>query len=416
MPRRFLVAIVWAAVWLGFAAAAGLASIRPALAAEEKQTARAEVGKPVEAAAQLLKQKKFKEALARLQEADAVPDKTQYETYVIEGTRAVIYLNSADYANAIKPLEAVLSTGMLAPAEALKRVEVLVQLEYQLKNYPKVVDYANRYYQDGGSDAEPRLLMAQAYYLQNDFANAAKTIRAVMQAEAKAGTPPAENLLLVLLNSEYKQHNDPGRIEALEQLAALYPKKEYWVDLLAAVQKKPSFSSRLTLDIDLLALAAGAMDAPARYMEAAELALQQGLPGDAKAFLDKGYAAGVLGKGEGADRQKRLADMAGRQSSEDLKGLAQLSPEADAATTGLAWTKLGEAYASYGQYDEAIAALAKGIGKGGLEFPEDAKLHLGIAYLRAGQAAKAKAALGAVAGNDGARDLARLWLIEGGIK
>lgn len=415
MTRKFIAFAALLAAVLGFAAA-GLPSLRPALAAEEKPTARAQIGQPVEAAQTLLKQKKFKEALAKLHEADAVPDKTPYETYVIEATRAAIYQSSGDYVDVIKPLEAVLATGILPPAEALQRVEALVQLDYQLKDYPKVVDYANRYYRDGGSAAEPRLLMAQAYYLQNDFANAAKTIRAVMQAEEKTGTPPAENQLLILLSSEVKLQDATGRIATLEQLAALYPKNEYWVDLLAAVQKKPGFSSRLTLDVDRLSIAAGAMNAPAQYMEAAQLALQEGLPGDAKAFLDKGYAAGVLGRGAEADRQKRLADMAARQSGEDLKGLAQLGPEADAAPSGLAWTKLGEAYSSYGQYDKAIAAFANGIRKGGLEFPEDAKLHLGIAYLLAGQKEKAKATLDAVGGNDGVRDLARLWLIEAGIK
>ena len=82
--------------------------------------------------------------------------------------------------------------------------------------------------------------------------------------------------------------------------------------------------------------------------------------------------------------------MANRQASEDMQVLAQLESEAAAASSGLAWVKLGEAYASYGQYDKAIAALQKGIQKGGLQNPEDAKLDLGIAYLHSGQKAKAK--------------------------
>ncbi len=317
---------------LGAAAVAFVVPDRPALAADQKLTARPQIGQPVEAAEQLLKQKKFKEALAKLAEADAVPDKTPYESYVIEGTRAAVDLSSGDEAGGIKALEAVLATGILAPADALARVQALAQLEYQIKNYPQATLYANRYFRDGGTDAATRILLAQAYYLQNDFADAAKTIGAVLAADRASGKRPDENILLMLLNSEYQQKDEPGRIEALEMLVADYGKPEYWTDLLTAIEKKPGFSSRLTLDLDLLMAGTGSLNTEDAIMEAAQLALLAGLPGDAKSFLDKGYASGVLGKGSGADREKRLADMASRQASEDLKSLPQLENEAAAAT------------------------------------------------------------------------------------
>jgi hypothetical protein len=53
--------------------------------------------------------------------------------------------------------------------------------------------------------------------------------------------------------------------------------------------------------------------------------------------------------------------------------------------------------------------MQQGITKGGLKRPEDAKLHLGIAQLIAGDNAKAQATLKGVSGNDGTGDLARLW-------
>jgi tetratricopeptide (TPR) repeat protein len=388
----------------------------PVAAAEQKQTARPQIGQPVQEAEQFLKQKKFKEALDKLHAADAIPDKTPYERFVIEGTRAAVALNSGDYALASHALEAVLATGILALPDALARVEALVQINSQLKNYPQVIDYASRYYREGGTEEGPRLLLAQAYYLQNDFAGAAKTIRLILQADEKSGKRPDENLLLALLNSEQQQKNEAGRIEVLQILAATYPKPDYWADLLAAIQKKPGFSSRLTLDVDRLMIATGAMKTTDDYMQAAQLALLAGLPGDAKAFLDKGAAAGVLGKGATAERVKRLADMADRQASDDVKSLTQLGAETDAASNGLASVKLGDAYASYGQYDKAIDAYQKGLKRGGLQQPDDARLHLAIAYLQNNQKPKAKDSFDAVLGKDGSRDLAQLWLIEGGFK
>jgi tetratricopeptide (TPR) repeat protein len=92
--------------------------------------------------------------------------------------------------------------------------------------------------------------------------------------------------------------------------------------------------------------------------------------------------------------------------------LDRLGKEADASGNGLAWARLGEAYASYGQHDKAIAALERSLQKGGLKHIGDTKLRLGVAYLRAGQAARAREVLGSISGGDGAAEIARLWLLH----
>ena len=72
-------------------------------------------------------------------------------------------------------------------------------------------------------------------------------------------------------------------------------------------------------------------------------------------------------------------------------------------------------HSGLGQHDKAIALIQQGVtllqqnpakGKGRLD---EANLHLGIAYLRAGQKPKAVQAFKAVVGADGAADLAQLW-------
>ncbi len=69
---------------------------------------------------------------------------------------------------------------------------------------------------------------------------------------------------------------------------------------------------------------------------------------------------------------------------------------------------LGFAFATGGESAKGIAMMQQGITKGGLKRPEDAKLHLGIAQVIAGDA-KAQTTLRGVAGTDGTADLARLW-------
>ncbi len=81
-----MTALLRVALGAGLLAFIGCAA--PRAVADEAPTARVEVGKPVQDAQALVRQKKFAEALERLKAADAVPDKSPYETYVIAETRA----------------------------------------------------------------------------------------------------------------------------------------------------------------------------------------------------------------------------------------------------------------------------------------------------------------------------------------
>ena len=111
-------------------------------------------------------------------------------------------------------------------------------------------------------------------------------------------------------------------------------------------------------------------------------------------------------------RHKRLRDLANRQAAEDQKAMAEAEKQINAAKDGNALVALGAAYVSTHQFDKGIVLLEQGIAKGNLKRAEDAKLHLGIAYLQAGNKAKASSTLKTVQGADGAADLARLWMIH----
>ncbi|HZB91047.1 MAG TPA: hypothetical protein VE397_06375, partial [Stellaceae bacterium] len=366
--------------WTGLAlaallgASAGMTAPSAAFAAAaEAPSARPQIGRPVEQAQRLLREHRLKEALAKLAEADAVAHKTPYETYVIEATRASALLEAGDDRGAIRSLEAVLATQILPPAEALDRVETLVKLCYEAKDSARLATYVARYYREGGKDQEPHLLAAQALYQQGDFAGAAAASRAVLAANDRAGQPTPEAVLQLLANSAYRQHDAAGYRAALMQLVARDPKRDYWAALIAEVEKEPGFSDRLALDLARLKAATGTLAAPGDYVEAVQLALLAQLPGEAKSFLDQGYAAGILGKGADAARQQRLAATASRQANEDVQRLPAETAAAAAARNGVPSVRLGDAYASYGRYPEAIAAFQQGLGKGGLDHPEEAK-------------------------------------------
>jgi len=160
-----------------------------------------------------------------------------------------------------------------------------------------------------------------------------------------------------------------------------------------------------------LRLATGNIASAADYMELAQLVLQQGIAAEAKMVMDKGYAAGILGKGEEASRHGRLRDLVNKKLDESQKKRADDERDALAAKDGNALVNLGLNYAYEGKQEKGFKLVEQGIRKGGLKRPEDAKLRLGEAELLLGNRQRGVQTLREVRGNDGAADIARLWVL-----
>jgi hypothetical protein len=382
--------------------------------AHAQEAVRPEVGKPLQAAQELLKAQKFKEALNKVREADAVSNKSAYESYLIERMRGTAASGARETDVAIKSFEAVLSSGKAPAADQLKIVEALAGAYYSAKDYGNAIKWVNRYYKDGGSSGAMRILLLQSYYLSGDYQNATKEVLADVQADEKAGRIPSEEKLLLLQDCYNKLKDSNGYVNTIEKLLNYYPKKSLWATVIFRLQKKSGFSDRLLLDVYRLQFATGNLSATNDFMEMAQLSLQAGYPVEAKKIVDAAYAAGAFGKGPEAERQKRLKDLIEKQVAENAKVLAgkQAETDANAAKDGNALVNLGYNYTVSGDAAKGIALMEAGLKKGGLKRPEDAKLHLGIALINAGQKAKAAQVLKGVQGNDGVADLAHLWVIQ----
>lgn len=376
-------------------------------------TVRPEVGKPLQAAQEAMKGKKFKDALARIKEAEAVADKTPYEAYVIEQMRLSAALQAGEFNTAEAAFEKIEDSDRLSGEQKQQIMRALSANFYQIKDYKKSIDWANRYFKAGGDDAQMRDLVKQAQFLSGDMAGAGKEIRAQIAAAERAGKAPEKVDLELLANVGLKTNDNTTYIEAIEKLVRYYPTPAYWQDLIIRTQKQPGFGrDRLALDTFRLMRATGVMTQAGDYMEAAQLALQATLPGEAKAIADEGFAKGILGTGPEAERHKRLRDLATKQAGEDRASLEAAAKEVGAAPTGGPSIRVGEAYASYGDYAKAIPLIEAGLKKGGLKNPEDSKLRLGTILYAAGRKADAQKMLGSVKGNDGAAGLAKLWMLK----
>ena len=377
------------------------------LCAQAQDAVRPEVGKPLQAAQELIKAGKYKEALVKVRDADAISGKTANENYLVERMRIAAASGAGDVETAAKSFEAI--SARVSGADKLRMIESLAGAYYRAGNYSRAMQWGQRYFKEGGTSGAIRTLLIQSQYLAGDFAGAARELTTEIQQAEKAGNPPAEERLKLLVNATLKLNDTNGYVWALERLVTYYPKKEYWVDLLSRLRRKPNFSDRLALDTYRLSLATGSMSAANDYMEMAQLALQAGFPAEAKQVVDKGFAAGVLGVDKEAERHKRLRDLVTKRIDEDKQAQAENLAHAQQAKDGTALVNLGMNLVFNGDKARGLQLMQQGIARGNLKRSEDAKLHLAIAQWMAGDNGRAQTTLRSVGGSDGTADLARLW-------
>ena len=388
-----------------------LAFASAAVAQDKPPAVRPEIGKPLQAAIEAIKAKRGKDALARAREAQAVPNKTPYETYLVTRVLGQAAVAAGDSTTAASALESAAASSAAPDAERRQLLAAAAAQYYALKEYSKAATLAQRYMQQGGTEKSIRTLYVQSLYLTNQFGAAAREISADVEAEEAAGKTPSEEQLQLLANA-YTQTKDAllyGRV--MEKLVAYYPKRDYWQSAIYNVVSRPGFSERLQIDLARLKFDVGAMRNADEYLDYAQMALIEGFAAEATKVIDKGYAAGVLGVGQEAARHQRLRQMATKSVAEDKKNIA--ASDKQESKDGKTAFNDGYNYVLLGQSDKGLAMMQQGLKSGGgFQRVDHAKLQLGYAYHLAGQKDKAIQTFKSVQGTDGAAALARLWVIR----
>ena len=376
------------------------------------QGVRPEVGRPLQQASDLLKAGKAKDALAKVREAEAVGGITASERQTIDGMKASAAQRAGDTATAIQALESL--AGRAGGAQLGTYAEQLASAYAQQRNNAKAGEWLNKAIAAGNTGPSIKQMQAYLQGASGDYNAIARDAAAAVNNAEQAGRRPDENELLRLADAQQRTGNNAGYVNTLEKLLTYYPKKDYWNAYLSRLPRKAGFADRFALDLLRLRLASGTLTKTEDFMEMAQLALQAGLPAEARRIADQGIKAGVLGTGPEAARHQRLRELAVKQEAEAKTNLANQANEAQTFKEGDGLVKVGYAYVSLGEVEKGIDLIQKGIAKGNLKRPEDAKLRLGMAQLQSGKGKSAAVqTLRSVKGTDGGVEIARLWAILG---
>jgi len=393
-------------------AAAGLTSVTGALLAPAVAVAQAEgqkigakMAKPLRAAQEAIAAKNFDAALAQLAEAAAIEPKTPYEAFMVDELGWYAMVQKKDYAAAADTLARTVGSGFVPEADLPRRYKALTQLNYELKQYPKAIEYGKKALELAPGDAEVALLVGHSLYLGDDFAGA----RTWVDGQVAAGGKPNEQLLLIGLRSNYELNDKQGTMRALESLLRHYPAQKYWTDLLnnqlyeTKADRDLRALYRLMVDTDTLSK-------PEEYSEMVTTLMTGGFPTEAKLILERGMAANVF-KGDSLTRAQADLQRAGVGADADRKELPGADAALAAAKSGNEMIAMGKLFFSVGDYAKAADAFRKGLAaglgpKGG--DVDDANALLGIALVRSGKSGEATEAFDKVR-DPKLAEVTRLW-------
>lgn len=376
MTVRVLRAAV-AAVFLGTAAVAALVPVVPAQA---QATVSAHVGALLQEAQAQAKAGNWKGAMAKVNEAEAAPNKSAADTQVINQMKNFIAVSSGDA-----------SIGGAAGAKAK------FANDYNAGKFRDVIADADTLKKYNAFGPQEQLLVGQAYYKANDFAGC------VRYTKTLSGSDTA---LELMARCAYEVGDEATQRQALEQLVARGGKPEHWKLLLKLGERARGLSDHNTLDINRLRLLTGSMSTKDDYISLAQFALQFKLAAEAQVALEKGVAAKLLTD----DRSMRLLNGAKAQVAANSATEAKTLAAANAAPQGDDLVAVGENMIGQGKAKEAIAVIQNGLKKP-LKDAANGQLRLGQAYLAAGQKAEAKAAFNKVKAPEKDALIAHLWTL-----
>ena len=187
--------------------------------------------------------------------------------------------------------------------------------------------------------------------------------------------------------------------------------KIYWVELIKNFRLKFGYNRRLNGDLLRLEYSTVQFTKANEFSEFAQLLLQAGCPAESLKVIERGFKLGALGTGAEAEKHNHLRLLVQKKLAEMDITLEDRSLVAEKNKDGAALSNLGYGYVTAGKYEEGIKKILDVLKIEGIKFEDDAKLHLGLAYLAAGQKSNAIRTFKTVKGKDGTADLARYWVL-----
>ena len=329
-----------------------------------------------------------------------------YELANVYNLYAFIYYSREDYAKALQAYENVVKQPDIPLAMEVNTKFTIAQLYFVQEQWQKGINALLEWFKVTETpNANAYVLLSQGYYQIKDYDKALLNVeKAISMYLAKDKIPKEQwyNLARFL----YFEKDDVGKtVDTLEILLKYYPKKQYWVQLshMYGEQKKESQQ----LSAMETAYVQGMLDKGTEQTTMAYLYLNGEVPYKAAKVMGKGIKNKSI---EGTSKNYEILGNSWRQAQEIAKAIPAMEQAAAKSDKGELYARLGNVYLDGEQYKKAISSINKGLSRGGVKRPDNARLVLGMAYFNVKQYDKAREAFKAAGRDERSAKYASQWI------
>jgi tetratricopeptide (TPR) repeat protein len=376
------------------------------------QSVSAELGKPVSAAQEAIKQQNWARALEQIKVAQGLA-KTPKDNFALDQLLAYVYNMQKNYGEAVKVYERQLSSPLFPAARVEQQTKTIAQTYYAMGKYTEAVTWSKKVLDKNPGDQDLNVIVAQSYYQTKDYKNAADTALKLVDNAEKSGKAPQESWLRIAQNSYDKMENRPEMQNVLKKLIRIYQKPEDWELLLNGYGSRMR-GDDIKLNYYRLMHDIGVLKKPEDYLEMAQLTMDVGAGEESEAVMESGIKNNRLKSTNKTEqgRYDRVISSAKAKTAETKAAMAKIESDAAAAANGEGYLSLGQIHLGNRNYDQAIDALQKAIKKGGLTDADEATVVLGVAYAKKGSKDQARQAFRSIKKESKWNDLAELWTLR----
>jgi tetratricopeptide (TPR) repeat protein len=335
------------------------------------------------------------------------PDKlTEYEQVNVLNYLGFTYYNVDDIGKAMDAYSKLLLIPSLEPQTAKQTTYTMAQLNMMEERYSRALELLNKWFiLETNPAPEPFILKAQLMYQLQRYSDMIEPIQNAMQVARKRELTVKEDWY-VLLNFAYFQQEDYAQVRDIQKiLLENWPKKRYWFSLAGAFTELGE-DQNLVAAYDA-AYTQGMFEKESEFVTMAQLFMQREVPYKAATLLEARMEDGTIRK---IEKNYRLLSQAWQLSQEDEKAIPALTQAARLADDGELDVRLGNTYLNLSEYNDCVSAVRTGIRKGGLRYPENAHISLGMCLYNLRQYSDAKTAFRQAAKVQKSRRMANQWL------
>lgn len=337
------------------------------------QTLRPQIYKKLDAVRELADQKRYDEALAELASVEKIK-RNSYEQAMTHNMAAYVYFNQENYPAAIKAYGQVVAINSIPESLEQSTLYSLAKLHLIGEDYQQALKTLNQWFAVVDKPgAEAFILRAQMQFQLEQYSQARPDVKQAIGMTKAQGQQPKENWLLLERAVYYQNKDFDSLARCLQDLATLYPKPQYWVQLAAVYSEL----NRPLKELSALETAyeQNMLHKEAELVNLAQALLAQDIPYKAAQVLSTALQNEQI---KPSARNLSLLGDAWMLAKEYDQAIAVMSQAAATSQQGSDYYKLAQIHTERQEWPDALTTVNKALQLGGLAQEHQALILKGL--------------------------------------